>query len=253
MPRPPNLRHPQGGPLGPSVRGHRFAVLSTKVRQNPPNSLEREDCNLADVRRMMSKIYTDNLACSNSNSSRGIAGRGVAMQAIGPDLSNLNCHDYNKFGHYKNDCNEFKAVNQQNQRRRRRLHKQRGGHQPHQPKPGGQQQQGGGGGGGTHTTRPPPTTTPTATPGQQTGLMATPISLESVFRAFPGSAARGISLSEMTRREALHLNLGERGPACDRAHQSPGRGGEGDPAIRLSFDSSDEGVANSPLAIYSAC
>ena len=118
MPQPPKLRHPQGGPLGPAVRGHHFAVLSTKVRQNPLNSLEREDCNLADVRRMMSKIYTDNLARSNSDSSRGIAGRDVAMQAIGPDLSNINCHDYNKFGHYKNDCTEFKAVHQQNQRRR---------------------------------------------------------------------------------------------------------------------------------------
>ena len=148
MPRPPKLSHPQGGPLGPSVRGHYFAVLSTKARQNPPNSLEREDCNLADVRRMMSKIYTDNLARSNSDSLRGISGRGVAMQAIGPDLSNINCHDYNKFGHYKNDCTEFKVVHQQNQRRRPRQHKQRGGHQPHQPKPGGQQQQRVGGGGG---------------------------------------------------------------------------------------------------------
>ena len=64
---------------------------------------------------MMSKIYTDNLARSNSHSSRGIAGRGVAMQAIGPDLSNINCHYYNKFGHYKNDCAEFKAVHKQNQ------------------------------------------------------------------------------------------------------------------------------------------
>ena len=141
VPRLPKLRHPQGGPLGPSVRGHHFAVLSTIVRHNPPNSLEREDCNLADVRRMMSKIYTDNLARSKSDSSRGIAGRGVSMQAIGPDFSDIICHDYNKFGHYKNDCTEFKAVHQQNKRRRRRQHKQRGGHQPHQPKPGGQQQQ----------------------------------------------------------------------------------------------------------------
>ena len=90
-------------------------MLSTKVRQNPPNSLEREDCNLADVRRMVSKIYTDKLVRSNSDSSRGIAGRGVAMQAIGPDLSNINCHYYNKFGHYKSDCAKVKAVHQQNQ------------------------------------------------------------------------------------------------------------------------------------------
>ena len=94
---------------------------------------------------MMSKIYTDNLARSNPDSSRGIAGRGVVMKAIGPDLSNTYCHFCNKFGHYKNDCTEFKAVHQQNQRRRRRQHKRRGGHQPHQPKPGRQQQQRGGG------------------------------------------------------------------------------------------------------------
>ena len=43
----------------------------------------REVYNLADIRRMMSKIYADNLARSNSDSSRGIAGRGVAMQATG--------------------------------------------------------------------------------------------------------------------------------------------------------------------------
>ena len=61
---------------------------------------------------MMSKIYTDNLARSNSDSARGIAGRGVTMQAIGPDLSNINGHYYNKFGHYKNDCAEFKAQRQ---------------------------------------------------------------------------------------------------------------------------------------------
>ena len=36
---------------------------------------------------MMSKIYADNLAHSHSDSSRGIAGRGVAMQATGRDLS----------------------------------------------------------------------------------------------------------------------------------------------------------------------
>ena len=94
---------------------------------------------------MMSKIYTDNHACSNSDSSRGIARRGVTMQATSLDLSNINFHYCNKFGHYKNDCTDFRAVRQQNQRRRRRQHKQRGGHQPHQPNLGGQQQRKGGG------------------------------------------------------------------------------------------------------------
>ena len=106
---------------------------------------EREDCSLADIRRMMSKIYADNLARSNSDSSRGIAGRGVAMQATGRDLSKINCHYCNKFGHYKNDCADFKAAHQQNGQRRQRQHKQRGGHQPDQPKPGVQYQQRGGG------------------------------------------------------------------------------------------------------------
>ena len=53
---------------------------------------EREDCNLEDIRRMMSKIYADNLARFHSDSSRGIAGRGVAIQATGRDLSKINCH-----------------------------------------------------------------------------------------------------------------------------------------------------------------
>ena len=92
----------------------------------------------------MSKIYFDNLARSNSDSSRGIAGRGV-MQAMGRDLGNINCYYCNKFGNSKNDCSNFEAAHQQNQRHRQRQHKQRGGHQPHQPKPGEQLQHAGGG------------------------------------------------------------------------------------------------------------
>ena len=85
---------------------------------------------------MMSKIYADNLARSNSDSSIGIAGRGVTMQVTGAG-PNIDCHYCNKFGYYKNDCADFQRVHQQNQRRRQRQHKQRGGHQPYQPKPGG--------------------------------------------------------------------------------------------------------------------
>ena len=79
---------------------------------------EREDRNLADNWRMVLKIYTDNLARSNSDSLRGIALRGVAMQATGRDLGNIDCHYCNKFGQYKNDCADFKATQQENQRRR---------------------------------------------------------------------------------------------------------------------------------------
>ena len=76
-----------------------------RIRQT---HFKREDCNLADIRRMMSKFYADNLARSHSDSSRGIAGRGVAMQATGWGLSNKKCYYCNKFGHYKNDCADFK-------------------------------------------------------------------------------------------------------------------------------------------------
>ena len=133
---------------GPSDRRYEDTSLQClppeydRIRQT---HFERDDCNLEDIRRMMSKIYTDNLARSRSNSSRGIARRGVTMQATRRDLSKINCYYCNKFGHYKNDCADFKAVHHQNRRRRQRHHKQRGGHQPDQPKPGGQQQQRGGG------------------------------------------------------------------------------------------------------------
>ena len=127
---------------GPSDRRYEDIILQClppkydRIRQT---HFERENCNLADIRRMMSKIYADNLARSNSDSSRGIAGRGVAMQATGRDLFKINCYYCYKFGHFKNDCADFKAVHYQNRRRRQRHHKQRGGHQPDQPKPGGQQ------------------------------------------------------------------------------------------------------------------
>ena len=113
-----------------------------RIRQT---HFEREDCNLENIRRMMSKIYADKLARSHSDSSRGIAGRCVAMQVTGRDLSKINCYYCNKFGHNRNDCADFKAAPHQNRRRRQRHHKQRGGHQSDQPNPGGQQQQRGGG------------------------------------------------------------------------------------------------------------
>ena len=117
---------------GPSDRRYEGIILQRlppeydRIRQT---HFQREDCNLADIRRMMSKIYTDNLARSNSDSSRGIAGRGATMQATGRDLSMINFHYCNKFGHYKNECADIKAAHHQNRRRRQRQHKYRGGHQ----------------------------------------------------------------------------------------------------------------------------
>ena len=133
---------------GPSDRRYEDIILQClppehdRIRQT---HFEREDCNLENIWRLMSKIYTVTLARSHFDSSRGIAGRGVAMQATGRDLSKINCYYCNKFGHYKDDYADFKAANHQNRRCRQRHHKQRGGHQPDQLKPSGQQQQRGGG------------------------------------------------------------------------------------------------------------
>ena len=125
---------------GPSDRQYEDIILQRlppecdRIRQT---NFENQNCNLTDIRRMMSKIYADKLSRSNSDSSRDISGRGVAMQATGWDLSLIYCHYCNKFSHYKSDCADVKVIHQQNKRRRRRQHKQPGGHQPHQSKSGG--------------------------------------------------------------------------------------------------------------------
>ena len=169
---------------------------STKVRQNPTGPLLR----------MMSNTYADNHPRSNSDSSSGIAGRGVAMQATGLDLSNMNYHRCNNFGHYKNVCAEFKAVYQQisdadngstsNEVDISHISRSRGG----------SCSRGEGGECSAHTRRPRPIATPIAAPGRQTASTATPILPMSVLRVFLGSAARGISLCQMTltRSSASH-------------------------------------------------
>ena len=135
---------PKEGPPDRRYEDIIFQCLPPEYDRIRQTHFEKEDCNLEDIRRMGSKIYAENLARSHSHSPRGIAGRGVAMQATGRDLSRINCYYCNKFGHYKNDCADFKAAHHQNRRRRQRHHKQRGGHQPDQPKGGQQQQRGGG-------------------------------------------------------------------------------------------------------------
>ena len=95
---------------GPSDRRYEDIILQClppKYDRIRYTHFEREDCNLADIRWMMSKIYADNLACSHSDSSRGIAGRGVAMQATGRDIGEVNCLY----------CADFKAALHQNRRR----------------------------------------------------------------------------------------------------------------------------------------
>ena len=202
---------------------------------------------------MMLKIYADNVARSNSYSSSGIAGRGVAMQATGRDLSKINCHYCNKFGHYKNDCADFKAVHRQNRRRRQRLHKQRGGHQPDQPKPGGKQQQRGGGQmwcSYNKTTTHSDADCHTRPANRPNGnAHFAQVRLPSVSGV---CSSWGLSGRDDSYETSCISFLAREVQPASKPSKSPSRGGGG-PAIRPSFDSSDGGVENSPLAIYSAC
>ena len=53
---------------------------------------------------MVAAIYADNLACSRSDSFRGIAGRGLAMQAMTRDRNDIKGHVCGRVGHFKIKC-----------------------------------------------------------------------------------------------------------------------------------------------------
>ena len=94
---------------------------------------------------MMAAIYADNL--SRSESSKGIAGRGAAMQAVDWDRTSALCPYYDQFGHFKINC-PLRIKHQQQQRQQPVRHHQQQQHGQHQQKPRGRQQNNGGGGGG---------------------------------------------------------------------------------------------------------
>ena len=186
---------------GPSDRRYEDIILQCLSPENDricQTHFEREDCSLAYIRRMMSKIYADNLARSNFDSSRGTAGRGIAMQATGRDLSKIiittatsstttrttaptSRQPITRIGDADNGTTSSEAGI--NRISRSRTDSSSRGER---------------GKCGAHITRPSSTTTPIAAPRRQTGSTATPTSPKSVLRAFLGSAVRGTSLYEMT-------------------------------------------------------
>ena len=70
-----------------------------RIRQT---HLERRDIGLADIHRMRAATYADNL--SRSESSKGIAGRGAAMQVLDRDRTSVLCHCYDQLGYFKRKC-----------------------------------------------------------------------------------------------------------------------------------------------------
>ena len=70
-----------------------------RIRQT---HLERRNFGLTDIHRMMAAIYADNW--SHSESLKGIAGRGAAMQAVDRGRTNVLCHYCDQFEHFKRNA-----------------------------------------------------------------------------------------------------------------------------------------------------
>ena len=79
-------------PEGPTDRQYEDIILQALPPENKAirqAHLERGDFELADIRRMMAAIYARNLARSRSNSFRGIAGSGAAIQTMTRDRKDI--------------------------------------------------------------------------------------------------------------------------------------------------------------------
>ena len=77
-------------PEGPADRPYEDIILQTlpsEYDRSCQTHLERRDFGLANIRRTMAAVYADNL--SRSESSKGIAGRGAAMQAVDWDRTTV--------------------------------------------------------------------------------------------------------------------------------------------------------------------
>ena len=137
-----------GLPEGPMDRQYEdivLQVLLSEYDRSRQTHLERRNFGLADIRRMMTAIYADNL--SRSESSKGIAGRGTAMQAVDRDRTSVLCHYCDQFGHLKKKC-LLRIKHKQQQRQQSVWHHQQQQRSQHQQKPRGLRQNNGGGGGG---------------------------------------------------------------------------------------------------------
>ena len=93
--------------MGQPVRDERFEdiilqALPAEYERVRTASYKRRDFHLEDIRRMMSALYIDCL--SRPNNSPLVAGREVAMQAIGGDDSAIKCHYCDNPGHRQKSC-----------------------------------------------------------------------------------------------------------------------------------------------------
>ena len=147
---------------------------------------------------MGSKIYADNFTHSDSDSSRGIAGRGVAMQATGRDLSDTDCHYCTvrttapSLRQSINRISDADVGSTSSEADINRISRNRGGSSSIEET----------GKCGAHNTRSLPTVTPIAAPGRQMDSTATP-TLESFNdrggRGYDDSVPGGVTKTAPSR------------------------------------------------------
>ena len=135
-------------PEGPTDRQYEDIILQVlpleydRIRRT---LLDRRDFGLADIRRIMVAIYANNLP--RSESSKGIAGRGAAMQAVDRERTSVLCHYCDQFRHFKRKY-LLRTKRQQQQRQQPVRHHQQQQRGQHQQKPRGRRESNGGGGRG---------------------------------------------------------------------------------------------------------
>ena len=92
-------------PEDPTDRQHEdifLQVLASEYDRTRQTHLERRDFGLADIRRMMATIYAGNL--SRLDSSKVVARRGAAWQAVGRERTSVLCPYCDQFGQFKRKC-----------------------------------------------------------------------------------------------------------------------------------------------------
>ena len=94
-----NACDPPDDPTGRQYEDTTLQALPSEYDHICQIYLERRDFGLADIRRMMVAVYAENL--SRSESPKGIAGRGAAMQAVDRDRTSVLCHYCDHFVHFK--------------------------------------------------------------------------------------------------------------------------------------------------------
>ena len=139
-----NACDPPEGPTNRQCEEIILQALLSEYDRISQTHLEKRDFGLADIRCMVAAIYADNL--SRFESSKGIAGRGAAMQAVGRDRTSILCRYFDKFWYFKRKC-PLRNKNQLDKRQQLLRHHQHQQHGQHQQKPRGRRQNNGGGGG----------------------------------------------------------------------------------------------------------